>query len=124
MGAPLRQLPSQEPPEVVEKQLRSLLMEGRILDAQDLLAAVGPEIPIHPKLREVLAPARVRLVDRRDSDRTADYAWLRANGARYQGQWVAVEGGRLVAAAPTLKELSAQLNGLPDITSPLVHRID
>jgi hypothetical protein len=99
-------------------------MEGRILDAQDALAAAGPDVPVSPKLREVLAPTRVRVVDQRDSDRSADFAWLRANGARYQGQWVALSGGRLAAAAPSLKELDAQLKAHPDITNPLVHRID
>jgi hypothetical protein len=117
-------LPNQESIEGLEQRLRSLLLEGRILDAQDLLATAGPDVPIHPKLREVLAPAQARKSDVRDVDRSADFAWLRANGARHLGQWVAVKDGCLAAAAPSLKQLRAQLNALPEITGPLVHRID
>jgi hypothetical protein len=117
-------LPSQESPEVVERQIRSLLMEGRILDAQDLLAAVGPDVPIHPKLREVLAPPKIRTVDERGPSRKADFEWLRANGSRYLGRWVALEGGNLVASASSLRKLRELLKALPEVTNPLVHRID
>ena len=124
MSAPLRQLSSQESPEVVEKQIRSLLMEGRILDAQDLLAAVGPDVPIHPKLREVLAPALARKSDVRDVDRTAEYHWLRTHGDRYRGQWVALVGPDLLAAAPSLKELRLRLVAPPKAGPLLIHRIE
>jgi hypothetical protein len=124
MGAPLRQLPSQESPEVVEKQIRSLLMEGRILDAQDLLAAVGPDVPVDPKLRKVLAPAQARKSDMRDVDRSAEFHWFRTQGGRYCGQWVAVLGPDLLASAPTLKELRLRLAGLPKAGISLIHRID
>lgn len=105
-------------------RIRSLLEEGRISEAQALLAIAGPLVPLDSKLREVLAPPRIRAVDRRDTDRSSDFEWLRANGAQYRGQWVALEGGQLVAAAPSLKELREQLSGLPDTARPLIHRID
>src|SRR4051812_3980171 len=125
MGVPLRRSPSQESPEDIEKQIRSLLMEGRILDAQDLLESVGPDVPIAPKLREVLAPAKARVSDVRDVDRSAEYHWLRTQGGRYVGQWVALVGPELVASAPTLKELRVQLAARPDTgVPPLIHRIE
>jgi hypothetical protein len=126
MGVPLRRSPSLESPEDIEKQIRSLLMEGRILDAQDLLESVGPDVPIAPKLREVLAPAKVvKGSDVRDVDRSAEYRWLRTQGGRYVGQWVALVGSELVASAPTLKELRAQLAARPDTcVPPLLHRIE
>ena len=40
-------------------------------------------------------------------DRRADYEWLRVNGDRFRGRWVALDGGTLVASAATLRELSA-----------------
>ena len=99
-------------------------MEGRILDAQDLLEAAGPSVPVDAKLREVLAPARVRISDVRDSDRSAEFHWLRTKSGPYRGQWVALVGPELVASAPSLKELRVQLAASPEAGSPLIHRIE
>jgi hypothetical protein len=123
MGVPLRQLSSQESPEVVEKQIRSLLMEGRILEAQHLLASAGSKAPIDPKLREVLAPAKVRKSDARDVDRSAEFRWLKTHAAEYQGHWVALLGENLVAASEILQELLAQLEELQLEGKPLIHHL-
>jgi hypothetical protein len=124
MSAPLRKLPTQEPAEIVERRIRALLMEGRILDARDVLEAADPSLPIDPKLRELLAPARVWTSDVRDVDRSREYHWLRTQSGRYRGQWVALVGPDLVASAPSLQELRARLAALPPAGSPLIHRID
>lgn len=124
MSAPGRQFSSQEAAEVVERQIRSFLMEGRILDAQDLLAAVDPDLPIQPKLREVLAAPKVRVVDERGPSLQANLEWLRANGSRFTRLWVALAGGHLIACAPSLRELRKLLKAFPEVTNLLLHRID
>jgi len=124
MGAPDRQLSSQEAAEIVERQIRSFLMEGRILDAQDLLAAVGSDLPIQPKLREVLSPPKVRVLHERGTSLQANLEWLRANGSRFTRLWVALAGGSLIACAPTLRELRKLLKAFPEVTNLLLHRID
>jgi hypothetical protein len=122
MNAP--PLPNQESSDGVEQRIRSLLLEGRILDAQDLLAAAGSSAPVDPKLREVLAPAQARKSDVRDVDRGAEFQWLRTQGGRYHGQWVALVGPDLLASAPSLKELRLRLAALPKAGPLLIHRIE
>src|SRR5204863_9731134 len=109
---------------IVERKIRLLLREGRILDARDVLDAAGPSAPVDPKLREVLAPARARKSDVRDVDRTAEFEWLRTKSAPYRGKWVALVGPEPVASAPSLKELRAELAALPNVGNPLIHRIE
>lgn len=99
-------------------------MEGRILDAQDVLEAAGPDVPVDPKLREVLAPAKVRKSDVRDVDRSQEFRWLKTHAAEHQGQWVALLGENLVASAEILRELLAQLDELQLDGKPLIHHLD
>ena len=75
-------------------------------------------------LAKVLAPARVRRSSRTDVDRTAEYRWLSSEGKAYSGHWVAVEGDRLLAHAPSLKELRSILRELEGAHSPLFYRVD
>jgi hypothetical protein len=107
----------------VENQIRSLLLEGRIRDAQDLLASAGDLVPADSKLREVLAPPRVTVVDRRDVDRTPEFNWLNEHWAEHQGMWVALVGDILVASSLSLSELLAQLDPLEFDRKPLIHHL-
>jgi hypothetical protein len=43
-------------------------------------------------------------------DLADDHAWLKANAARYRGQWVALADGKLVSAAPTGSELRRRIS--------------
>jgi len=99
-------------------------MEGRILDACNLLQSAGPSVAVDPKLREVLAPPKVTISAVRDTDRSAEFEWLRTQSSPYRGRWVALVGQELVASAPSLKELRAQLAALPSVGKPLIHRIE
>ena len=123
MGAPLRQMPSQESTEVVERRIRSLVEEGRILEARDLLAAVGPDAPIDPHLRTVLSPPKARKSDEQDVDRSPEFRWLKEHWAEYDGKWVALVGENLVASCNTLKELLARLDCLQFEREPLIHHL-
>jgi hypothetical protein len=107
----------------MERQIRSLLEEGRIREARDLLAAAGPAVRVDPKLRELLAPPRVRKNPVRDVDRSAEFRWLETHAAEYQGKWVALLGKNLVASSGILKELLAQLDELQLAGKPLIHHL-
>ena len=107
----------------LEEQLRSLLAEGQIWEAQKLFNASGDLLPADSKLREVLSPPRVKLSDYKDVDRTPEYNWLNTHWDEFQGQWVALVGETLVASSDSLKELLAQLRALRSERRPLIHHL-
>lgn len=107
----------------VEEQIRSLLLEGRIRAAQDLLTSTGDLVPADSKLREVLAPPRITRSDGRDVDRTPEYNWLNEHWVEHQGEWVALVGDILVASSGTFKELLAQIEPLRFDRKPLIHHL-
>jgi len=76
------------------------------------------------RLRDLLAPPRIKPVQKLDVDRTAEYAWLRNEGHKHRGRWVALEGNTLLAEAPTLKELRQGLKTMTLVRPPLLHRMD
>ncbi len=107
---------------------RRLLQSEQVSAARALLEAAPAHVlsdPVIARLRSTLAPPVVRLVDRQDADRTPEYNWLRAaQGGQYRGQWVAINGDCLLAAAPSLRELRELLRANPPDRPPLVHRVD
>ena len=121
MNAPL--LPNQESAEGLEQRLRSLLLEGRIRDAQELFAAAGPSALVDPKLRAALSPPIVRKSNVRGVDRSAEFRWLDTHSAEYQGKWVALVGENLVASSDTLEALLARLRELQLKEKPLIDHL-
>ena len=55
-------------------------------------------------------------------DRSEEFEWIVANRDAYRGRWVAVQGNRLVADAPSFPEIQSRIQKLK--SPPLVHRID
>jgi len=108
-----------------EEQVSSLIREGRIREAKDLLESAGDLVPAESKIREVLAPARVKKSDKRDVDRSPEFRWLKEHWDEHQGQWVALVGENLVASSDTFKGLLAQLEPLrPGFERrPLIHHL-
>lgn len=107
--------------------IRSLLRSDQISAARALLQLAlreAPDLDELRKLGEVLAPPRVVGVDRRDKERSADYAWISANRHSYRRQWVALDGGEMIAHAPSLRELLAMLRERRLERTPLLHHID
>jgi len=104
-------------------QLGVLVEEGKIREARNLLEIAGRLIPQDSKLREVLAPPRIRKSEEKGVDRRAEFQWLRVNADAYQGKWVALVGDELVASAGSLKELLPQIKELPAGHLPLIHRL-
>lgn len=54
---------------------------------------------VHPtrSAADVSAPPTVKVVPLADRPRTAEFEWLRAHAREYAGQWVALDGSRLLA---------------------------
>jgi hypothetical protein len=106
--------------------LRNLIEHEQIAAARRMLGGLplrfldDPEIS---RLRRVLAPPAVRKTEKRDIDRRSEYDWIRSNLHAYRGQWVALDGGQLLAAAASLRELREQLKALQPTRPPLIHRI-
>lgn len=55
-------------------------------------------------------------------DRTKEMEWVEQNKHEYPGQWVALDGDRLVAASPNRMELSAAIKAA-GATLPLILRV-
>jgi hypothetical protein len=107
--------------------IRHLIEVDRVPAARRLLESVPLSSSGHPAivtLRAVLAPPVVRTAEKRGADRRPEYDWLSAEGAKYRGNWVALEGNRLLAAAPTLRELRERLEPLALADTPLFHRVE
>lgn len=123
MGA-LPHLRSREDQPDIEQQILSLLAEGQIREAQELLESAGDRLPADSKLREVLGPARVLgRSPARDFDRSAEFRWLKKNWEAYEGKWVALVEEDLVASTDTLQELRARLAELRLKREPLIHHL-
>ena len=107
----------------VEEQIRSLLAEGRILEAKNLFDTEGDRLPVDSKLREVLSPPRIKRSDYKGVDRSPEFRWLNTHADEHQGKWVALVGENLVASSDSLKELLAKLDQLRFERQPLIHHL-
>ena len=107
----------------MEDRIRSLVEEGRILDARDLLKTAGDQVPAGSDLRRILGPPRVSKSDLLDVDRSPEFRWLKKHAHEYQGKWVALVEENLVASSTTLKELLAVLDRFQFERQPLVHHL-
>ena len=107
----------------LEEQIRSLLAEGQIWEAQNLFNTSGDLLPADSTLREILSPPRIRKSDVRDVDRSPEFHWIRTCGDEYQGKWVALVGESLVASSDSLKELLAELDQRKFERVPLIHHL-
>jgi hypothetical protein len=107
--------------------IRGLIESEQLPIARQLLNAAPAYIlsdPLVVKLRAILAPPVVKRVGKRDIDRGQEYEWLKTEGHKYRGWWVALEGGRLVGSARTLRELQKTLKTLALSRPPLLHRVN
>lgn len=107
----------------LEEQIRSLLAEGQIWEAQKLFNTSGDLLPADSKLREVLSPPRIRRSNVKGVDRSPEFHWLKTHADAHQGEWVALVGEDLVASSDSLKELLAKLDQLRFEREPLVHHL-
>lgn len=80
--------------------------------------------PLVARLRSVLALPVVTRVPKRDVDRTLEYEWLRTEGSKYRGRWVALDGNNLLATAASLRELRELLKSVALPRPALLHRLE
>jgi hypothetical protein len=106
---------------------RRLIELDKVGPAKQMLDAAPAYIlsdPMVAKLRAILAPPLITRVRKRDVDRTAEYEWLRTQGSKHRGRWVALQGKALLAEATTLRDLCRALEALTLVHPPLLHRVD
>jgi hypothetical protein len=107
--------------------LRALLEDGNVEGARRLIADMAPRWPESTEVQHfarVLASPKARWVPgKRGRSMDKDFAWLREHAREYQGQWVAVYDGRLIAAGPRLAAVRERLREHPDVEGALLHRI-
>jgi uncharacterized protein HemY len=112
--------------ELYVARIRELLEDARLKAARELLAealSAGSREPGLDRLLKLLSPPRQRTSAVKDVDRSAEFRWLAEHGEEYKGQWVAMLGEGLLAHAPTLDELLAQLKTVPHKGHALLHHI-
>lgn len=119
----LSHLRSREEQPDIEQQILSLLAEGQIWEAQELLKSAGDRVPADSKLRKVLGPPRITRSPVKGVDRSAEFHWLKTKAAEYEGKWVALVGENLVASSDTLKELLSRLAELQLEQKALIHHL-
>jgi hypothetical protein len=105
-------------------RIRALIEGDRVVQARALVSEALEANPHDGELlnlQEVLKPPRVTPRQVTDADRTLEFGWIVANRDAYRGRWVAVQGGELVADAPSFAELQSRIKNLEGV--PLVHRI-
>jgi hypothetical protein len=114
------------PAEDLIRAIRAALAMGLHPIAWKLAALAAKRFPNHgevQKIASILSPARVINTHvPPDPDAGADIRWLKEFGHAYQDQWVALKGGKLLATAPSLKELTAQVGDIKG-TGILITRI-
>lgn len=108
--------------------IESLLDAGEFVAAQHAAAHGAERFGDHAWLRrahQVLnpGPTMVRPGPEPHRDRAKELEWLRRNRHEYQGKWVALLDGRLVACGESFEELMQSISGSESQARPLVHHV-
>jgi len=110
--------------EITYRVVLSLMGSEQVTLARKALAALPLDRlgdPMIVRLRKMLAVPVTKTSQKRDTDRTLDYQWIRDHAQDYRGQWVALDKGELLAAAASLRELLDHVKHLKH--RPLLHQI-
>jgi hypothetical protein len=111
------------------EEIKAILNSGTLVGAREVAERGLALFPDHAELRRLhhaFRPYYVRPAPPGNNipDRSDTFEWLRQNADKYQGQWVAVLGSRLIAASPELSEVFAVVDKTPLDALPLLHFID
>lgn len=104
----------QRPAEELVRSVRLSLKAGAHLTARKLALVGAVRFPEHEELvkaARILAPPTARVV--KSEQRTnwkGNIEWLQRHRNEYEGQWVALRSGSLVATAGSLAELLAEVD--------------
>jgi hypothetical protein len=101
----------------------SLVQAQQLGKARALLKLI-PDAPEYAQLKRLLGTPVASVSQRKDFDRSAEYKWLTENARKYSGNWVAVSGDSLIAAAKTLRELRQQVKKLVPARTPLIYHVE
>lgn len=108
------------------RRLRDLVDNGRVDEARVLIKEMEqrwPESAPVQHFARVLAPPKVLPPSGRPNRSfEREHAWLRQHAREYPGQWLAVLGGRLVAADRELSRVLELLRQTPNGNRALLHR--
>lgn len=119
--------PEERTPESFLEEIQGIFNSGTLRGAREVAAQGLVLYPNHPELRRlhhVLRPVKTRLVSgQRQPDRTETFQWLRENSGKYEGQWVAVLGPKLIAASPKLSEVLKIVEEGHFDEPPLLHHV-
>jgi hypothetical protein len=108
------------------ERIQDFLEEGNLLAARALVNEAlekGADEEGLTLLREILTPPRVTRSQETGAGRASELRWLEANWTAYRGEWVALEGERLLAHSPDLDKVVAVLREARLRRSPLLHHI-
>lgn len=111
------------PPAEIARAVRLALAAGAPLPARQISAAghrLYPEDAELAKMAYILAPPKVLGTSPANPSTSLDLEWLRRHAVEYQGQWVALNKGQFLAAAPSARALKALL---PPIQGVFVTRV-
>ncbi len=101
------------------RAVKKALAEGAYLRARAVSAEGASKFPQDAQLARyalVLAPPRViRTEYAPDTTIAQDKNWIKQNGDRYRGKWIALRNGELLGATDTLQELIDALGKNRDI---------
>ena len=106
--------------------VRSLLADGKAGAARRTAAeglARFPDDSWLTKANRVINPTKVASRPADACDRTREFAWLRENGARYRGSWIALLKDELLASGPKLEDVLRVVRRRGLEADALVHRI-
>jgi Family of unknown function (DUF5678) len=111
--------------QIVSRVVFQLIQNDQVALARKLLNSlpVGYSNPTIERIRKVIAPPTTKVNSTRDVDRQRDYLWIKEHAEEYRGQWVALDQGRLIAKAPSLRDLLARIKQLRLSNRPLLHCI-
>lgn len=114
-------------PDAVLEEIRAHLGEGRYRSAQRLAkqaAARFPEQAAIQRMNRGLNEWTVRARPASGQGRSEEFEWLRKPPESARGKWVALVGGKMVAAGESLADVMQLLKSMDLPRTPLVHRVD
>jgi len=121
-------IPQIDAPSSYVARIREHLERDEIQAARRVVAEALQEGSTEPGLTnwaELLAPAKILgFSPATGTDVRDDVRWFDEHGHHYRGQWVAVRRGEMMAHAPSLKELRAELAKLGPPEASLVHFVE
>jgi len=119
--------PAGRTPESFLEEIQQIFNAGTLRGAREVAEQGLALYPNHPELRRLhhaLRPFKSRIVSgRRQPDRRETFRWITENAWKYEGQWVAVLGPKLIAASPKLSEVLEVVEKGHFDESPLLYHV-